>query len=224
MRCIPVLPGSPKLQSYLLHWSDRPRPFNVSVLFSFSLLLFCFLVWYSHIESARCVIVYHSCVPVHTSKRSMSRLSNPITPTDFLLLRTAYHIFTTFPWLFLVSIGQKLCEYRLATHTLSPTHMHTLNPHVYILTYVCIIITCTYSVWCVYTCIHMCTCSYRPCLALKALKTWLVGCCTCDRLPPHPDWNPAYKPNVCVNKRNLTITNQLRTHVRSNQITQDKMP
>ena len=120
MRCIPVLPGSPKLQSYLLHSSDRPRPFNVSVIFSFSLLLFCFLVWYSHIESARCVIVYHSCVPVHTSKRSMSRLSNPITPTDFLLLRTAYHIFTIFPWLFLVSIGQKLCEYRLATHTLSP--------------------------------------------------------------------------------------------------------
>jgi len=104
----------------------------------------------------------------------------------------------------------------------------------------------------------MCTCSYRPCLALKALKTWLVGfgqwhstldnlirrviyirkldshdwirsdigssrCRTCDRLPPPPDWNPAYKSNVCVNKRNLTITHHVRTHVRSNQVTQHKM-
>ena len=105
----------------------------------------------------------------------------------------------------------------------------------------------------------MCTCSYRPCLALKALKSWLVGfgqwhstldnlirrviyirkldshdwirsdigssrCRTCDRLPPPPDWNPAYKLNVCVNKRNLTITQHVRIHVRSNQVTHwDKM-
>jgi hypothetical protein len=138
MRCIPVLPGSPKLQSYLLHSSDRPQPLHVSVLFSFSLLLFCFFVWYSHIESARFVIVYHSCVPVHTTKRSMSRLIL-LHQQIFLLLRTACYIFTTFWWLFLVSIGQKLCECRLATHPLSPTHTHTLNPHVYILTYVCII-------------------------------------------------------------------------------------
>ena len=50
--------------------------------FSFSLLLFCFFVWSSHIESARFVIVYHSCVPVHTTKRSMSRLTNPLHTTD----------------------------------------------------------------------------------------------------------------------------------------------
>jgi len=141
MRLIPVLPGSPKLQSYLLHSSDRPQPLHVSVLFPSSLLLFCFFVWYSHIESARFVIVYHSCVPVHTTKRSMSRLTNPITPTDFFITENCLLYFYNF---FMIVLGVnrskiKLCEYRLATHTLSPTRTHTLNPHVYILTYVCII-------------------------------------------------------------------------------------
>ena len=93
MRCIPVLPGSPKLQSYLLHSSDRPRPLHVSIFFPFSLLMFCFFVWYSHIESARFVIIYHSCVPVHTTKRSMSRLTNPITPTDSFNTENCFIIF-----------------------------------------------------------------------------------------------------------------------------------
>jgi len=56
------------------------------VFFQFTTLLF--FVWYSHIESARFVIVYHLCVPIptwHKKKRSMSQLTNPITPTDFLI-------------------------------------------------------------------------------------------------------------------------------------------
>ena len=74
---------------------------HVSFLFSSSFLLFYFFVWYSHIESARFVIVYHSCVPIHKTNRSMSGLTNPITTTDFVLLRSAYHIFTNFSQFFL---------------------------------------------------------------------------------------------------------------------------
>jgi len=178
MRLIPVFPGSPKLQSYPLHSSDRPRPLHVSVSFPFSLLLFCFFVWYSHIESARFVIVYHSCVPVHTTKRSMSRLTQPITPTDFFITENCLLYFYNF---FMIVLGInrskiELCEYQLATHTLSLTRTHTLNPHVYILTYVCIIMYMyLFCLICIYMNIQMCTCSYRLCLALKTLKTWLVG-------------------------------------------------
>jgi len=59
---------------------------HVSVLFSSSLLLLYFFVRYSHIEPARFVIVYYSCVPIHKTKRSMSRLTNPITPNDFFII------------------------------------------------------------------------------------------------------------------------------------------
>jgi hypothetical protein len=69
---------------------------HVSVLFSSSLLLFYFFVWYSHIESARFVIVYHSCVPIHKTKRSMSRLTNPITPTDFFITENCLLYFYNF--------------------------------------------------------------------------------------------------------------------------------
>jgi len=58
---------------------------HVSVLFSSSLLLLSFFVCYSHIESERFVIVYHSCVHIHNIKRSVSRLTNPIIPTDFFI-------------------------------------------------------------------------------------------------------------------------------------------
>jgi len=47
------------------------------------IIIYLYFVWYSHIESARFVIIYHSCVPIHKIKQSMSRLTNPITPTDF---------------------------------------------------------------------------------------------------------------------------------------------
>ena len=112
---------------------------HVSVLFSSSLLLLYFFVWYSHIESARFVIVYHSCVPSHKTKRSMSRLTNPITPKDLFLLRSAYDVFTTFAWFFWVNKDQIVWVTTRNTY-LSPTHTHTLSPHVYKNTYVCIII------------------------------------------------------------------------------------
>jgi len=87
--------------------SNQKNPFDITVCllsacFASGLLLSClyvflfffqfttllFFVWYSHIESARFVIVYHLCVPIptwHKKKRSMSQLTNPITPTDFFI-------------------------------------------------------------------------------------------------------------------------------------------
>jgi len=69
---------------------------HVSVLFSSSLPRFYFFVWYSHIESARFVIVYHSCVPMHKTKRSMSRLTNFITLTDFFITEIRLSYFHNF--------------------------------------------------------------------------------------------------------------------------------
>jgi len=70
--------------------------FFINMICSSSLLLFSFLVWYSHIESARFVIVYQSCVPIHKTKRSMSRLTNPITPTDFCITEIRLSYFHNF--------------------------------------------------------------------------------------------------------------------------------
>jgi len=83
---------------------------HVSFLFSSSFLLFYFFVWYSHIESARFVIVYISCVPIHKTKRSMSRLTNPITPTDFFITEIRLSYFHNFFMNFFGSIKIKLCE------------------------------------------------------------------------------------------------------------------
>ena len=98
--------------SYLLHVTFVPyqkNPFDITVcllssctvLFSSNLLLFNCFVWYSHIESARFVIVYHSCVPVHKTKRSMSRLTKPITPTDFFITEIRLSYFHNFSIFFL---------------------------------------------------------------------------------------------------------------------------
>ena len=158
MRCIPVLPGSPKLQSYLLHSSDRPRPLHVSVLFSFSLLLFRFFVWYSHIESARFVIVYHSCVPVHTTKRSMSRLTNPITPTDFFITEVHLSYFHNFFIIFFVSTDQIVWVLTRNTYPFSYSYAHTESTRIYI--YVCmyhnvhVLILSDMDIH-VYTCVHV---------------------------------------------------------------------
>jgi len=129
-----------------------------------SSLLLCYLfVWYSHIESARFVIVYHSCVPVHKTKRSMSRLPNPITPTDFLIAEIHLSYFHNFFIIFFGSID--VCVSTTSKHIFFPLLIRTHWTHMYryIRMYVswC---TCTYSVWYVHTCTHMCTCSYLCCI------------------------------------------------------------
>jgi len=89
---------------YMSRWYPIQKiPFyqQVSVFLSSSLLLCYFFVWYSHIESARFVIVYHSCVPIHKTKRSMSRLTNLITPTDVVIAEIRLSYFTTFSLSFL---------------------------------------------------------------------------------------------------------------------------
>jgi len=121
---------------------------HVSVLFSSSLLLFYFLVWYRHIESARFVIVYHSCVHIRKTRRSMSRLTNPITPTDFFITEIRLSYFHNFFIIFWVNIKIVWDS----QHILFPTN----NPHVYIYTYVCIIMYMYLScLICIYMYIHV---------------------------------------------------------------------
>jgi len=138
---------------------------NKYLLFFSSLLLCYFFVWYSHIELARFVIVYHSCVPIHKTKRSMSRLTNPITPTDVLIAEICLSYFHNFFTIFFGSIH--ICVSTTSKHISFPLLIHTHWTHMYryIRMYVswC---TCTYSVWYVYTCTHMCTCSYLCCICM----------------------------------------------------------
>jgi len=100
--------------SCLLHVtfvSYQKNPFDVTVCllsscicsFFFHFTTILFFVWYSHIESARFVIVYHSCVLIHKRKRSMSRLTNPITPTDFFITEIRLSCFHNF---FIIFLGQ----------------------------------------------------------------------------------------------------------------------
>jgi len=86
--------------------------FIMIYLFFFLQNYYCFIffVWYSHIESARFVIVYHSCVPIQKTKRSMSRLTNPITPTDFFITEIRLSYFHNFFIIFFGSIKDQLCE------------------------------------------------------------------------------------------------------------------
>ena len=80
--------------------SHQKNPFDITVCllsscicsFFFQFTTVLFFVWYSHIESARFVIVYHLCVPIHKTKRSMSLLTNPVTPTD-LFITAYFHFF-----------------------------------------------------------------------------------------------------------------------------------
>jgi hypothetical protein len=119
-----------------LKWLPPASPCIRSFFLQFATVLFFCLIQSYWVSKVRyCLPLVCSC----THNKTIHVTANLLHQQIFLLLRTACYIFTTFWWLFLVSIGQKLCEYWLATHTLSPTHTHTLNPHVYILTYVCII-------------------------------------------------------------------------------------
>jgi len=104
---------------------------HVSILFSCTLLLFYFFVWYSHIESARFVIVYHSCVPIHKTKRSMSRLTNPITPTDFFITEIRLSYFHNFFIFFFGSIKIN-CVSNDSQHISFPLLIRTHWTHTYI--------------------------------------------------------------------------------------------
>jgi len=131
---------------------------QTSVFFSHFTTVLFFCLWYSHIESASFVIVYHSCVPIHKTKRSMSRLTNPITPTDVLNAEIRLSYFHNF---FIIFFGSfDICVSTTSKHISFPLLIRTHWTHMYryIRMYVswC---TCTYSVWNVYTCTHMCTCS-----------------------------------------------------------------
>jgi len=97
----------------------------------------------------------------------MSRLTNPVTLTDFFYYWDPLIIFSQLFHVFFWGQRSKLCEYRLATHILSPTHTHTLNSHVFIYTYVCIIV---YMYLFCLICIHMYTHVYMfiPMLYLYA--------------------------------------------------------
>ena len=105
--------------------------------FSSSLLLFYFFVWYSHIESARFVIVYHSCVPIptwHTKKRPMSRLTNPITPSDFFTTGIRLLIFYNFVT-FYFDVNRSYWVSTDSHHILVPLIIRTRWIHMYI--YIC---------------------------------------------------------------------------------------
>jgi len=96
---------------------------HVFGFFSSSLLLCYFFVWYSHIVSARFVIVYHSCVPIHKTKRSMSRLTNPITPTDFFIAEIRLSYFHNFFIIFFGSID--ICVSTTLKHISFPLLIRT---------------------------------------------------------------------------------------------------
>jgi len=104
---------------YMSRWYPIQKiPFYQHIYFFPSLLLCCFFVWYSHIESARFVIVYHSCVPIHKTKRSMSWLTNPITPTDFLIAEIRLSYFHNFFIIFCGSID--ICVNTTSKHISFP--------------------------------------------------------------------------------------------------------
>jgi len=86
--------------------------FIIMYLFFFLPVYCClfFFVWFSHIESARFVIFYHSCVPIYKTKRSMSRLTNPIIPTDFFITEIRLSHFHNFFMIYFGSIKIKLYE------------------------------------------------------------------------------------------------------------------
>ena len=109
----------------------------IIMICSSSLLLFYFLVWYSHIESARFVIVYHSCVPIHKTKRSMSQLTNPITPTDFFITEIRLSYFHNF-FIFFGSIDQN-CVSNDSQHISFPL---LIRPHwTHTLIYICMYVS-----------------------------------------------------------------------------------
>jgi len=147
---------------YMSRWYPIQKiPFyqQVSVFFPSSLLLCCFFVWYSHIESARFVIVYDPCVPIHKTKRSMSQLTNPITPTNVLFAEIRLSYFYNFFIIFFGSID--ICVSTTSKHISFPLLIRTHWTHIY--RYIRIYVSwckCSYSVWYVCTCTHMCTCSY----------------------------------------------------------------
>jgi len=125
--------------------------------------IFC---WYSHIESASFVIVYHSCVPIptwHKKKYSMSRLTNPITATFFITGIRLLFFYNFFIIVFDVNWSNWVSTD--SQHKLFPLliRTHWTHTYIYIRMYVskC---TCTYSLWYVYTCTHMCTFSYLCCI------------------------------------------------------------
>jgi len=83
------------------------------LFFSFhftTVLFFCLIQSYwvrvskaRYCLSARLVTVYHSCVPINKTKRSMSRITNPITPTDLFITEIRLSYFHNF---FIFFLGQ----------------------------------------------------------------------------------------------------------------------
>ena len=105
--------------SCLLHVtfvSYQKNPFDITVCL------------YHHVSvlfpsSLRFVIVYHSCVPTHKTKRSMSQLTNPITPTDFVIIEirlSYFHNFFIFFW-----VNRSNCVSNDSQHTSFPLLIRT---------------------------------------------------------------------------------------------------
>jgi hypothetical protein len=106
---------------------------NMYLVFFSSLRLCYFFVWYSHIESARFVIVYHSCVPIHKTKRSMSRLTNPITPTDFFITENCLLYFYNFLMIVLgVNRSKNVWVPTRNTYPFPYSYAHTEPTRIYI--------------------------------------------------------------------------------------------
>ena len=125
--------------------------------FFYQLTTVSFFVWYSHIESARFVIVYHSCVRIpawHKKQRSVSQITNPITPTEFFITGIRFWFFCNF---YIIVFGVNTW-YWVSTDSQHKLFPNTLNPHVCIYTYVCIIMYMyLFSLTCAYICMYMYT-------------------------------------------------------------------
>jgi len=72
-----------------------------SCICSFFFLFTLFFVLFDTVILSQQIIVYHSCVPIHKTKRCMSRLTNPITPTDFLITEIRLSYLHNFSMIFL---------------------------------------------------------------------------------------------------------------------------
>jgi len=142
--------------------------------FSSSLLLFNFL-FDTVILSQQGSLLFTTLVFLFqhdTKKRSMSWLTNPITPTDFFITGICLWFFTTFSLLFLMSIDQIRWVPTRNTYSFPYSYAHTEPTYIYI--YVCMyhnihvlilfdmyrhVHTCVYvHTYVVFICTYVCRC------------------------------------------------------------------
>jgi len=179
------------------------------------------LVWHNYWRwscQTNCfVIVYHSCVPIHKTKRSLSRLTNPITPTDVIIAEIRLSYFHNF---FIIIFGSiDICVSTTSKHISFPLLIRTHWTHMYryIRMYVswC---TCTYSVWYVYTCTHMCTCSYLCCICMYICVQIYIYICTHMCTLTH-----IREPSIPINKKiGLTCREKRQEHITKSHANKSK--